>query len=364
VSRLVAVALLAALLGGCAVPSWVPWLGKRKPSEPAAQAPAPPPPTRPPRVVAPAAPAGGRDAAADSEEGVVDRIIAVVNNDAITLAELQESIAGYRQENRGRGTASDEELAKQFLTRLIDVRLQLQEAEREKITVEEPEVAEELAERVKRYGLKTVEEFEALIKTQGLNMDSIKRRLREAILVQKVVRRKVALRVSVTDVEIDRYLEENRAKLETGLAYHARHILVVPEAGPTDQAWEAARIKAELIRKQLAEGADFAELARQHSRDPGSAKDGGDLGTLKRGELAADIEAEILSLEPGRISRPFRSTLGYHVFRLDSKEALEGEGLTRARQQIREILFRQKYEARLDTWLREIKQRAIIEVRM
>jgi peptidyl-prolyl cis-trans isomerase SurA len=103
-------------------------------------------------------------------------------------------------------------------------------------------------------------------------------------------------------------------------------------------------------------------MARLHSRDA-SAKDGGDLGTLKRGELAQDVEAQILGLAPGEVSKPYRSSLGYHLFRLEAKEVLEGEGLQRVRQQVREILYRQKYEARLEAWLKDIKQRAIIEVR-
>jgi peptidyl-prolyl cis-trans isomerase SurA len=180
--------------------------------------------------------------------------------------------------------------------------------------------------------------------------------------VQKVIRRKVALRVSVTDAEIVEYVEENRQKLETGLSYHARHILVVPE-GTDDAAWEKARIKADMLRTQALEGGDFVALAKQYSQDA-TAKDGGDLGALKRGELAQDIEMEILRLDVGQVSRPYRSALGYHVFRLESKDSLEGDGLTRIKQQVREILFRQKYEARLDAWLKEIKQRAIIEVRM
>jgi peptidyl-prolyl cis-trans isomerase SurA len=110
-------------------------------------------------------------------------------------------------------------------------------------------------------------------------------------------------------------------------------------------------------------GADFAEVAKAQSKDA-SARDGGDLGTMKRGELTPEIETEIVKLDPGQISPPFRSPLGYHLFRLESKETLEGEGLARAKQQIREILFRQKYDTRLEAWLREIKQRAIIEVRM
>jgi len=178
-----------------------------------------------------------------------------------------------------------------------------------------------------------------------------------------VINRKVRLRISVTEAEINKYLDANRQKLETGLAYHARHVLIVPEGEPADAAWEAARIKAEMLRAQLLQGTGFAELAHRHSRDA-SAKDGGDLGTLKRGELAQDIEAQILSLEPGTVSKPYRSSLGYHIFRLESKETLEGEALTRAKAQIREILFREKYDARLEAWLKEIRQRAVIEVRL
>jgi peptidyl-prolyl cis-trans isomerase SurA len=357
--RYPALLLMAACMGGCAVPGWVPWLGTTTPP------PGPPVAAKPksPDVVQPG---DVRLRQMTVDESVADRVIAVVNNDAITLGELQETIAAYRHEARQRGGGSDEELAKQLLPRLIDSRLQLQEADREKITVDEVEVSEELAERVKTtYGAKSLEEFERMIKEQGVNMDAIKKRLRDSLRVQKVIRRKVALRVSVTDQEIVQYLEENRAKLETGLSYHARHILVVPEEGAADDAaWEGARIKAELIFTQLTEGgAEFASMARQHSKDA-SARDGGDLGTLKRGELSQEIENAILALAPGAVSRPYRSALGYHVFKLESKDALEGDGLVRVKQQIRDILFREKYETRLDTWLKEIKQRAIIEVRM
>jgi peptidyl-prolyl cis-trans isomerase SurA len=353
-------ALAAVVLGGCAfpgLPGWVPLVGTKKP----------------PARLATALSASNRDAldtakpgdvrvrpADEADESVADRIIAIVNNDAITLGELQESIVTYRSENPGqRSGASDDELRKEFLNRLIDGRLQLQEADREKVVVEEVELNEEFLDRIKRYGVKTEEEFEKLVRGQGVTVDSIKKRLREGLMVQKLVRRKVTLRVSVTEAEITRYLEEHRGKLETGLSYHARHILVTPETD-TDGGWESARIKAEMLRTQLEDGADFVELARQHSRDA-TAQDGGDLGTLKRGELAPEIESELLSLGEGQVSRPVRSPLGFHVFRLESKESLESASI---RQQIRDILFRQQFDARLDAWLREIKQRAIIEVRI
>jgi peptidyl-prolyl cis-trans isomerase SurA len=360
---LVGVLLLASVLAGCAaqswVPGWVPLVGKKK--EPA-------PPTRtvtPGAEILPAPVVGQavtKPAPSEVDETVADRIVAVVNNDAITLAELQESVLMFRQENRQQTSVSDEELGRQFLSRLIENRLQLQEAERDKITVDEVELSEELSERMKRFGAKTLDEFEALIKGQGLTFDAVKKRLRDSLRVSKVIRRRVSLRVSVTDPEITRYIEENRSKLDTGLSYHARHILLVP-ASDTDAGWEAERIRADMIRGQVADGGDFGELAKQNSRDA-SAKEGGDLGSLRRGELSQEIEDQILALRPGEVSRPYRSQLGYHVFRLESKETLDGEALQRVRQQVREILYRQKYDTRMEAWLKEIKQRAIIEVRM
>jgi peptidyl-prolyl cis-trans isomerase SurA len=350
--------LLSLALGGCTipqwnpawVPAWVPYLGEDR------SAPPPPRPAARPRVI-------DRPYVREDNDDLMERVVAVVNNDAITLGELEEAMAASRQDPRQRPQGGDEQVMREFLNRFIESRLQLQEAERERISVEESEIDDELTERLKKSNLKDIEEFKGVLKAQGMSYDAVRKRLRDSIKMSKVIRRKVTVRVSVTDAEIDRYLDENRPKLETGLAYHARHILIVPEGGLTDAAWEAARIRAEVVRSQLRAGGDFAELARKNSGDA-TAKDGGDLGTMKRGELAQDIEARILALSSGQVSEPYRSDLGYHIFQLESKEGLEGDGVTRAKQQIREILFRQKYDARLDAWLREIRDRAIIEVRM
>ena len=98
----------------------------------------------------------------DGDDTVTDRVIAVVNNDAITLAELQESIAlaGDPRTRQQQRDFADERAAAGFLNRLIEIRLQLQEAEREKILVDEVEVTEEFNDRIKRYGMKNEEEFE------------------------------------------------------------------------------------------------------------------------------------------------------------------------------------------------------------
>lgn len=353
-------ALLALSMAGCSMPSWMPLVGRPKaePSLPpvAARAEAP--------KVAPLRP-GLTGERLTGTDGVVDRVICVVNNDAITQYELEEAEAYYLYESKQPPVAGEAQraLREDLLRRLIESRLQLQQAEREKVTVEDVEIAEQLGEILKKLGVKTEAELAEALKSQGLTAESVKKRIRESLMVQKLIRRKVTLRISVTEQEIDRYIEQNRDKLETGLGFEARHILFLPEAGRGEDGWQTARRRAEEVYAHLLAGEDFAELARKYS-DDASGKDGGALGALKRGELATEIEAEILKLSPGETSAPFRSPVGYHLFKLESRESLGGEGLAQARNQIRDILFREKYQVRFKEWLAEIKQRAMIEMRL
>ena len=296
----------------------------------------------------------------------MDRVICVVNSDAITLYELEEGEA-YAVYETKQAPSTDEEratLREKTLASIIEKRLQLQQAEREKIVVDDAEMKEQLDEIQKRLGAKNEVEFEQMVKAQGLTLDGVKKRLREQLLVERIKRRKVNLRISVTEEDIDQYLNANREKLETGLSFEARHILFVPTAGAGEDGWQTSRRRAEDVYTRVMGGEEFGELAREFSDDTATAKNGGRLGVLKRGELSPDIEKAILRLSPGEHSPPFRSEVGYHLFELESKETLAGEQLAQARNQIRDILHKQKYEVRLNEWLVEIRGKAIIEMRL
>ncbi len=339
------------------MPSWMPLVGR---SDPPGEAPKPPASTSAPLL-------SSRDPIASSVDtnDLLDRVICVVNNDAITMYELDEAELYYVAETREKMQEGDarKALRERLLQNLIENRIQLQQAERDKVVVEDAEIAENLAEVMKKLKVTDEKQFDQVMKSQGLTMDAVKKRMREQLMVQRVIRRKVALRISVTEQEIDKYLVENRDKLETGLTFSARHILLQPDPAKGEEGWLEARKRAEEVYGYLLEGQDFAELAKKYSDDP-SARDGGSLGPLKKGELAPDIEEAILRLTPGEASTPFRSQVGYHIFRLDSRETLTGEALTQVRGQVREILYRQKYDVRLKDWLTEIKERAIIDVRL
>jgi peptidyl-prolyl cis-trans isomerase SurA len=295
---------------------------------------------------------------------IVDRVVAVVNQDVITLSELMDAVAFYLYEKKEHVEQAQERvLQAKFLDRMIESRLQVQEAEKEKIVVEEIEVKEQLGEVMKRVNATTLEDLEKVIAAQGLTMEGVRKRLREQIMAQRVIHRRVGLRVSVTDQEIERYFLENREKLETGLTFQARHILLAPPSNATEASWEATRLKAEEVWARVRAGEDFSELARTYSQDP-SAKDGGDLGTMKQGELAPEIESTILRLRPGEAGGPIRTKLGYHIFKLEWKESLTGGALGQAKQQIRDILYSEKYQARLEVWLGELRKKAIIDIRL
>ena len=355
--RLVLAATLALALSGCSVPSWIPLVGKAK----APEAPPPAPPRSEFR-----APILSRPAPPTDSESVVDRVICVVNSDAVTLYELDEAEAYTLYENKQQPLAGEERVAfrDKVLAGIIEKRLQLQLAEREKLTVEDAELKAEIDDIQKKLGAKTDDEFEAMVKAQGLSMEGLKKRLREQLLVERIKRRKVNLRISVTEEDIDQYLNANREKLETGLSFEARHILFLPPAGTGEDGWQAAKRRAEDVYTRVMGGEEFGELARDFSDDTATAKNGGRLGILKRGELAPDIEKAILRLSPGEHSSPFRSEVGYHLFELESKETLAGEQLAQARNQIRDILYKQKYDVRLNEWLVEIRGKAIIEMRL
>ena len=357
VPRLVLAAAIALALSGCSVPTWMPLVGKAK-------APEPTPPAPPPSEFR--APILSRPAPSTDSESVVDRVICVVNSDAVTLYELDEAEAYTLYEAKQQPPTGEERVAfrDKVLAGIIEKRLQIQQAEREKLTVEDAEMRVEIDEIQKKLGAKTDAEFEAMVKAQGLSVEGVKKRLREQLLVERIKRRKVSLRISVTEEDIDQYLNANREKLETGLSFEARHVLFLPTAGAGEDGWQAARQRAEDVYTRVMGGDDFGELAREFSDDTATAKNGGRLGILKRGELAPDIEKAILRLSPGEHSSPFRSEVGYHLFELESKETLAGEQLGQARNQIRDILYKQKYDVRLNEWLVEIRGKAIIEMRL
>jgi peptidyl-prolyl cis-trans isomerase SurA len=291
-------------------------------------------------------------------QAVIDRVVAVVNGDVIMMSELQEAIVLSRRDGRDPPDAGPD-LERTMLNRLVDHRLQVQEAKRDKVEVSEDDLRSALDDIVKRNGGDR-EKFETQLMAQGVTWEALRREIRDQLLAQRVRSRRVVRRSTVTEPEVDQYLAQNREKFEAGLKYHAYHLAVTVEVTGSPAAWEQAKQEIEAIATALAGGADFAEMAKTRGKDPA----GGDLGWLARGELDPAFEKPLLALQKGQVTAPIRSGSAYHLLKLDDREELTADKLADARQQVRDLLLQKKAQERFDEWLETLRRRALIAIRL
>ncbi|MBI4686852.1 MAG: peptidylprolyl isomerase [Nitrospirae bacterium] len=294
---------------------------------------------------------------------LLDRIVAVVNNDVITWSELRQSIeqemkeplAGLKGEEREKAL---KELERNFLQRMIDVRLQVQEAKRIGIDVRAAELEEAVSDIKKKYNLKD-EDFIATLRAEGFTLEEYKGKLSEQILLGKIVSTAVRSNVFVTDKEVADYYNANKEKYTKAESIRIRQILFnLPKEKAQKARLEAT---AQEILKRLRAGEDFAKLAEEFSDDP-SKKFGGDLGYINRGSILKEMEDVAFGLKEGEVSSPFWSQKGLHIIKLEHR--LDPSNPEKAKSEIKEILYEKAFRIRYEEWVKELRARAYIEINL
>ncbi|MEE3118099.1 MAG: peptidylprolyl isomerase, partial [Pseudomonadota bacterium] len=139
--------------------------------------------------------------------------------------------------------------------------------------------------------------------------------------------------------------------------HRVRHILIRPSEAVPDVDAEA---KIRDIYQQLSDGADFAELAREHSDDPVSGSDGGNLGWVSRGQMVPAFEQAMLEADLNELRGPFRSQFGWHILQVQERRQKDISGDVK-RAEARQAIYRRKSETELQNWLREIRDEAFVE---
>lgn len=164
---------------------------------------------------------------------------------------------------------------------------------------------------------------------------------------------------SGSGIHIVQLLEQRGAGMQTESQTKARHILVRPSEIRTEAETQAL---IESLHQRLLAGEDFAEMAKEHSEDPGSALNGGDLGWSTGEQFVEKFREALLQTEVGRISDPFRSRFGWHVMEvLDRK--VEDMGDEARRDMVLQLLHKRRFNEELEEWLKEIRDEAFVEVR-
>ena len=266
---------------------------------------------------------------------VVDRLAAVVNDEVITLSELNEKLAQavrqLRQRSQGRRLPPRDVLRQQLLDRMIDEKLQVQKAEERGLQVADEEV-DRAVRRMARQNNLSVARFRQVLQQRGIDYGTYREQIRKRLLRQRLQNRMVRAKIQITDQEVESYLQR-QGEAGNRNEHKLQHILVaVPEEASPDQV-DKLRSEARKLRQRIQEGAAFGQVAAAES-DGQKALEGGDLGWMKPGALPPAVQSEMEALDDGQLSRVVRTPSGFHLFKLQDRRPLQSaeEVQIRARQ--------------------------------
>jgi peptidyl-prolyl cis-trans isomerase SurA len=311
-------------------------------------------------------PAGGRcDIGAVETQAViggavVNRILALVDGEPITLYELKDFASGDPRLKESLALNRNE-----VLDLLVTKHLISKEVEKQGIVVQDADVDRYIVSIRERNKIND-EQLDAALAQQGLTRERYRAQVRDELQRAQLINREIRGKVSVSPEDIERYYKEHGGADGTteGELSISQIFLKLPADAPPDQV-AAVEARAEKIHEELDDGADFAEVARRESED-GAAKSGGKLGSFKPGEMREDLEAAVVDLDPGEFSKPVRGSTGIHIVRLDARTGAEVEGAIppEKAEEIKEQLYAKALEERYVRWLKEdLRERHHVEIR-
>lgn len=294
---------------------------------------------------------------------LLDKVIAVVNQEVITWSDLykamefeaSDKIKDIKEEEKRKMFKENEG---PFLEVLIDMKLQIQAAKQKGIYAAAEEITEAINDIKKKYSMDE-QTLTASLAREGLTLDEYKKKLSEQIILSRVVSQEVRNKIVVSDAEIAKYIEKSRDTLITDDAFRIRQIFFRKPQNPSDR--KTAEEKAGTVYQQIKAGENFAALAQKHSEDP-SGKAGGDLGFIKKGQMAKEFTDVLSQMKAGDISQPFWTDMGLHIIKLEEK--IEKQSEAALKESAKNKLIEQRFSEKYKHWLRELRETAYIEIRL
>ena len=306
---------------------------------------------------------------------LIDRVVAEVNEDVITLSEVIQESSGYMKKILQETRADEREITirrlhDDILDSLIDKSLIRQEAARQGITVSEEEIEQAINDIIVSQQTTREEMFEKIIQS-GTNIESYRANIKSSIYQNKVIARNVRSRIIITEDDILDFYDTHYTQhvgeggyylLQIGVSWDSQ----TDSSGSPEKTAEAKLAAEERVLRvhRLAKsGQDFGELAKKFSDLP-SKTDGGDIGVFEEEDMASYMRDAVTTLQPGEISDIIETPVGYQFFKLLSSN--EGGIVIQApydsvKDEIEEQLFQQEMIKGVAEWLEEIKKTAYIK---
>lgn len=292
-----------------------------------------------------------------------EEVAALVNGEPIVAAAVQGEIKGIlgRFQEQGR-KPSDTEMAslrESVLEKMIKLELLSQESKKAGVSVNSTDVDNELKGYKK--GFADDKAFAKALSESGITEAELRKQIGKNLTIQKFIDAKFKGKVQVTEQEAKDFYNNNQDKFAQPEMAHARHILITAKEAEPKADKDRKRAKLVQIKKQLKDGADFAELAKQYSDCP-SKERGGDLGFFPRGQMVKPFDQAAFKMMPGDISDIVETEFGYHLIKLEEKKPAKTVSFDEAKAKITAYLTQEKITANIEAFVAEAKGKATIKI--
>ena len=322
---------------------------------------APPPAAAANPADGPAATASSVTEAAKPVPTVLPPVVARINGEEITRADLERAIRGVEtQVNQKVPGDKRDGVIRGVLERVINYRLMLQEARARGIEVAPSEIDAQMTALARRFPNAQAMR-EALI-VRGVTIESLRADARRDLRVAKLVADETGEELSVPQEDVRRFYDQNQDRFKQPEAARAAHIFVRLPEGADDKVKNAMRVRAESIMRLAKRGDDFAELARNYSEDRATGERGGDLGWFGRGTTPKPFDDVVFSLQPGDIGGLAVTDDGFHIVKVYDRRAARVQPYAEVESDLATFLLRQLQEQLTLDLIKELRAKAKIEI--
>jgi len=299
-------------------------------------------------------------------EAVVDRVVAVVNQEIITLSEVEKWIAPQKEEIVAEDRLEKQEqiqtLCRKVLDKLIEEKLIDQEAKKSGVKVSSKDV-EAMVEEVKHRNAITQEGLEKALAAEGLTLETYKKQIEKNLQRQRLIHWSVKVEEKAGEKEFREFYQENISRYRTNETYRPGQILFSIPKGATPEEIREIRKKCQSVLEKIKKGEDFGEMALLYSED-GSNKVRGDLGYFRKGELLPVFEREALRLKVGEVSGIIRTEFGFHIIKLLDRRGADPVPFEEVSERVKADYRNAEMEKAFRQFLSKLKEKAVIEIKL
>jgi peptidyl-prolyl cis-trans isomerase C len=288
-------------------------------------------------------------------------VLARVNGEAVTRADFDRAV--QMLEGRAGGPVPPEQRDEVFrgvLDQIVGYKVLLQESRARNIAVTDSDVDARIAQI--RGQFPSEEAFTQTLAQRKLTLEQVKADARQDMTISKLIEAEIASKVAVTPEQVNDFYAKNPEQFKQGDSVRASHILISVPKGADAAAKAQARGKADDVLKEVKAGKDFAALAKEHSADPGSAANGGDLGFFQQGQMVGPFNDAAFTLTPGATSDLVETEFGFHIIRVIEKKAGRTIPLEEVKPQVEQYLERLNRQQQTDAFVNGLKAKGKIEI--